>query len=153
MDAWQRPISEDFITAVGAALAYARVSPDEAVRYMVDNVPIFGQFAPDPIQAMAGGCSTCIYLGLWADRWEGKPSVPHGMIWLFESGIRKIGGSLETQTRATLLHEMDHALQRDHVLEAMHKKKAASGQYHGAGVSPAARAMTTSCRPCYRNIH
>jgi hypothetical protein len=138
-----QPPSEEFKRAVASALGLARVSPDEAVRFMVDQVPVYAQYAPDESQARAGGCANCIYLGLWADHWPGYPAAPHGMIWLFEYGIRSMGGDLHRQVYATLLHEMDHALQRDHVLEGLRQAKL-------NGYQVQARPQISGCRPCYR---
>jgi len=118
--------SPEFVNAVNMALHNAIMSQDELVQFMVKQVPVYVQVAPTREQAQAGGCVGCVYLGLWADRWPGYPQMPHGMIWMFEQGIRSVGGNLQAQTLATLLHEMDHALQRDHVLEALNRDKIAA---------------------------
>jgi hypothetical protein len=113
------PVSEDFRLAVAHALQQASRFPDDAVQYMSYKVPVYMAPGPTQQQAVAGGCPNCTYLGLWAASWPGLPTAPHGMIWLFEDGIRKMGGNLHEQVNAVLLHEYDHALQRDHVLDAM----------------------------------
>ena len=141
-DLSKMPPSEEFKRAVGSALGLARVSPDEAVRYMVDFVPVYVQAAPTYEQAAAGGCPTCTYLGLWVDRWPGYPTAPHGSIFLFEDGIRKYSPDVYKQAYATLIHEMDHALQRDHVLQGLQRAKAA-----GWGVQ--ARPQRSGCGSCF----
>lgn len=133
--------SSEFKSAVASALGQARRSPDEAVRYMVDFVPVYAGFTPTREQAAAGGCPGCTYLGLWVDRWPDYPSAPHGLIFLFEEGIRKTSRDLHGQTYATLIHEMDHALQRDHVLKGLQAAKA-----RGWGVQ--VQSPRASCRPC-----
>lgn len=130
-------VSPEFMGAVQWALATAGQSPDEAVRYMVETVPVYAAPRPDIAQAQAGGCPNCVYLGLWAARWTGYQQSPHGIIWLFEEGIRRMGGRLPQQTLGTLLHEFDHALQRDHVLEALGQHKALAAA--AMGYRPAAR--------------
>jgi len=117
-------VSPRFMEAVRWAMEEAKRSSDEVVRFAVNYVPVYAQAVPTVEQARAGGCATCTYLGLWADRWPGYDAVPHGTIWLFERGITSMGGDLRRQALGTLLHEIDHALQRDHVLEAMQKAKA-----------------------------
>lgn len=96
--------------------------PDDAMRYMADNIPIHALASATPQQAEAGGCKDCKYLGLWADRWPGYPNSTHGTIWLFEDGIRALRGPLEKNVYEVMKHEMGHALQRDHVLDEMEKK-------------------------------
>jgi hypothetical protein len=132
-------LSQVFIDTLEGARQKALHSPDDAVRYMAEHIPIFAQWAPTPEQARAGGCERCVYLGLWADRWPGYANSLHGIIWVFESGIRGQGGNLPEQAYRTLIHEMDHALQRDHVLDSMESKrnsnavqKAAALAYHPA---------------------
>lgn len=132
IDAAKLPVSPEFLEVVGGAVAVARMSSDECVAFMAaGHVPVFAQRRPDQAQARAGGCTSCTYLGLWADSWPGYEYSEHGIIWLFEEGIRKQGGDLAQQTLATLLHEMDHALQRDHVLDALRRQKAAAGGGYG----------------------
>jgi len=123
-DSVVRNPSPAFHAAVKWALEEAKHSPDEVVRFAAYYIPIWVQYRPTPDQARAGGCEQCTYLGLWADRWPGYEKSPHGHIWLFEDGIRRMGGGLQQQALATLLHEFDHALQRDHVLEGMNRAKA-----------------------------
>lgn len=136
-------VSEEFKQACEAARIAALGADDDAVRYMAEVIPIYAQARPTREQAMAGGCATCTYLGLWADRWPGYPNSAHGHIWLFDQGIRAIGGNLHRQVYSTLLHEFDHALQRDHVLDAM------EGRKNGANAQrAAAMAFLPQPRPC-----
>ena len=109
-------VSEEFAATIESIIEVLRYHEDPALRYMLKNIPIYAQWAPTDAQRRAGGCYYCTYLGLWANSWPGYPEEPHGMIWLFESGIRAKGGDLYDCTAAVLLHEMDHALQRDHIL-------------------------------------
>lgn len=133
IDEARLPVSSEFLEVVQVALSVARMSSDECVAFMAaGNVPVYAQRRPDLAQARAGGCVACTYLGLWADTWPGYDYSEHGIIWLFEQGIRKQPGDLGQETLATLLHEMDHALQRDHVLEALGRQRAAAQTgYHG----------------------
>jgi len=117
-------VSSEFEAKVRDALHMAQQHQDEAYRFMAVEVPVYAQMMPDQQQAVAGGCPSCTYLGLWADRWRGFPDQPHGTIWLFEDGIRKQGGHLGEKVYATLLHEFEHALGRDHVLDAIKANKA-----------------------------
>lgn len=75
-------------------------------------------------------CRACTFLGLWASYWPGYERSPHGIIFLFEDGIRKeiakkrevgLNSTLQEEGLRVFLHEVDHALQRDHVLEALGK--------------------------------
>lgn len=117
-------VSPDFRAAVDYALQQAAHFPDDAIQYMSAKVPVYMAAVPTPQQAQAGGCPNCTYLGLWAAAWPGLPPAPHGMIWLYEEGIRRTGGNIYEQVMAVLLHEYDHALQRDHVLDAMRADQA-----------------------------
>jgi len=119
-------VSPQFVHAVEWAMTQARQSQDETVRFMVSYIPIYAQYRPTRAQAVAGGCPTCTYLGLWADAWPGYEPAKHGLIFLFEEGIRSMGGALREQVYATLIHEMDHALQRDHILHGVMEAKAAA---------------------------
>lgn len=94
---------------------------DPQVQLAAYEVPVFLQTRPDLEQRQAGGCLNCTYLGLWTDHWPGYGKPDHGLVFLFEDGIkaRATQGNLETQTFETLRHEIDHALQRDHVLEKL----------------------------------
>ncbi len=76
-------------------------------------------------------CRACTFLGLWTSSWPGYEKSPHGLIFLFEDGIRKeiekkreigVNSNLKEESLRVFLHEVDHALQRDHVLEALGKK-------------------------------
>ena len=134
MDQARLPVSPEFLEVVQAAVDSARLSSDECVAFMAaGHVPVFAQRRPDQAQARAGGCVSCTYLGLWADAWGGYERSEHGIIWLFEEGIRRQGGDLGQHTLATLLHEFDHALQRDHVLDALRRQKAAAAVAGGVG--------------------
>lgn len=116
----QVEVSDEFAGILDDIINANRYHPDEAMRYMLANIPIYAQWAPTDEQRRAGGCRTCTYLGLWASQWPGYPATKHGTIWLFEQGIRAQGGDLYDQTAYVLAHEMDHALQRDHILESIH---------------------------------
>ncbi len=122
------PVSPEFKDLVEDAIGYAQQSGDEAVAYAAAHVPIFMQIKPTHEQASAGGCRSCTYLGLWANAWPGYAPEEHGIIWVFEDGIRRIaertGKDLFRQIYETVIHEIDHALQRDHVLEALQRQKA-----------------------------
>lgn len=125
-------VSAEFERAVKSAIAGVQESPDEAARFAMHYVPVFVQPEPTREQAIAGGCPTCTYLGLWTSNWPGYTAadmgIPqdewHGVIFLFERGIRSMNPDLHAQTQATLVHEIDHALERDHVLEHLNRAKA-----------------------------
>jgi len=119
-------VSQEFLSAVRWASEQAAQSDDEAVRFIIHYVPVYAQARPTREQAIAGGCVRCTYLGLWTSSWPGYPDAIHGTIWVFEEGIRAQGGDLYQQTLATLKHEIDHALERDHVLEHLKQAKAAA---------------------------
>lgn len=112
-------LTEEFKTAVRSAIDAANQAPDDAIRFMARTIPIYLDDKASPEQGAAAGCPKCSYLGLWADHWPGYPSEPHGMIWLFENSIRTMGPDLVNHAYDVLVHEMSHALQRDHVLDAM----------------------------------
>ena len=114
-------ISPEFKSVVNQAWQMSRQAPDDSMRYMADNIPIWVLPKADPQKALAGGCPTCTYLGLWADQWPGYQSGKHGIIFLFEDGIRGLHQNLLKDTYEVLTHEMGHALQRDHVLDEMQK--------------------------------
>lgn len=139
--------SPEFIAAVEAArhraLETGGDQDDDAIRYMAETIPTYAQFAASPDQARAGGCPNCVYLGLWADRWPAYPDSRHGMIWLFDQGIRSVGGDLRAQVYQTLLHEYGHALQRDHVLDEMERRR----NIHRAAAM-AYRPLPRSCSSC-----
>lgn len=117
------PSSPEFITAANLAVAEARLNPDQAIAYAAHVVPVYVQPRPDTAQATAGGCADCTYLGLWASSWPGYGEPDHGIIWMFEDGIRKNSpGSLQNKTLEVLIHELGHALDRDHVLDEMKAK-------------------------------
>ena len=126
--------STEFDNAVRAAIDAAQNSPDEAVRFAIHYVPVYVQARPTHDMAVAGGCPSCTYLGLWAQSWPGYTARDlgiqqenwHGVIFMFEEGIRRQGVPLSIQAQQTLFHEIDHALQRDHVLEHL---KVAKAQY------------------------
>jgi len=128
----QTGTSAEFDYAVQMAIADVQRNPDEAVRFAMAFVPVFVMKRPTPEMAQAGGCATCTYLGLWAQHWPGygpselgiKPENWHGVIFMFEDGIRSMTNNVNLQARQTLLHEIDHALERDHVLQHLQAAKA-----------------------------
>lgn len=117
-------VSTEFMEAVHWAAEQAGKSNDELVSFAIHYIPVYAQTEPTPQQARAGGCEKCTYLGLWSDAWPGMPRTEHGTIWLFENGIRKYSSNLYDQVLETLLHEIDHAVQRNHVLESLNQAKA-----------------------------
>lgn len=125
--------------SVARVRAALRNHQDERVRFMNRTIPVILQYAPTTQQAAAGGCPDCTYYGLWVNSWPGypKPRDPvqnHGLIFLFESGVRRGFESLDEGVINVLLHEMDHALGNDHVLEDMMNHKAAAmarKRFHG----------------------
>jgi hypothetical protein len=136
-------VSPDFYAAVQDAISRAVAQADDATVYMLTGwgnesevVPIY--LLPDslPAQREAGGCPHCTYLGLWTESWPGFPGGPHGVIFLFEKGLRGMRGSqtfdgLTNNVYEVLIHELGHALQRDHVLDAM--EAAGQAGYSAAG--------------------
>lgn len=117
-------VSEEFAGAIQDIINALRYHEDPALRYMLANIPIYAQWEPTGPQRRAGGCPNCTYLGLWANQWPGYTQTQHGIIWLFERGIRgkaqHEGIDLYDATAGVLLHELDHALQRDHILESLY---------------------------------
>jgi len=130
MAPWELPPSQEFAaTASYAWWLAANREPDDARQYAANHVPVFILAEADPRQKGASGCRQCRLLGLWARQWPGyHEDAPHGMIWLFEAGIReqasRANKSLADMTYEVLIHELDHALERDHVLEAMERERA-----------------------------
>ncbi len=120
-------VSENFKSAVRSAIDAAAQVPDDAIRYMAQTIPIYLDVAATPEQGAAAGCPQCQFLGLWADHWTGYPDEPHGTIWLFEQGITLLPGDPVNSIYDVLVHEMGHALQRDHVLDAMEAAKQPRG--------------------------
>ena len=126
-------VSPEFQEAVLQAWNRAQHNPDPAVRFAAQNVPIYVTNKVTPAQARDAGCPDCTILGLWAAHAYadyppaegGYPASNHGLIWLYEDGIRSCAGNLEETTHSVLIHEIDHALQRDHILEAMRKQQPA----------------------------
>ena len=119
-------LSEEFKAAVNQAWQIATdpvQTQDDAIRYMARAIPIYVEPIATPDQAAAAGCPKCIYLGMWSERWPGMPVEKHGIIWLFEAGIRTMRGNLVDNAYEVLTHEMGHALQRDHVLDAMEEER------------------------------
>lgn len=108
-----------------AKCSYAHVCPYQSFRSC--------RFCTETGQLIGGSmnCRACTFLGLWASSWPGYEQSPHGIIFLFEDGIRKeiekkkdmgVRATLQEECLRVFLHEVDHALQRDHVLEAMGRK-------------------------------
>lgn len=135
--------SPEFVRAVNTALDFARRSTDEAAAYAAHVVPVLAQRVPDEQQYKASRANGRMLLGLWVDRWPGIPSAPHGTVFIFEEGIRAMGGDLVQESYKTIMHELDHALQRDHVLEALQAERAAA---HAVRV--AAHVDPRGCGPC-----
>lgn len=121
-----KSVSMEFLEAGRLAVVKSRQVRDDAVRYMTAAIPIYAQWDATAEMALAGGCPKCTYLGLWTERWPGYENSQHGLIILFERGIRFMGRDLWAQTYDTLIHEFGHALQLDHVIDAMQR---ARGQY------------------------
>ncbi len=113
-------VSQEFLDLALIAQDAALNAPDDAVQYMVQMVPIHLQYDPTHDQRVAGGCLNCTYLGLWTDQ-DPRPSQ-HGHIWIFEHGITAVSKDVLGQIYQTIIHEMGHALQRDHVLDGMHAR-------------------------------
>ena len=127
----------EFLEAIETCIGVLRYHRDVAIAYAATNVPIYAQWRPTPDQARAGGCRHCTYYGLWAREWAGYTGSDHGIIWLFEHGIRTRKGDLLDNVMNTLLHEIDHALQRDHILKAL-------------GLEQEARAHSVRIAPCLK---
>lgn len=120
------PVSHEFVVMAEAARDnIARYHPNEAFRAAAVWVPVYLQRHADLQQRIAGGSAAGIFLGLWADQWPGYPPSAHGIIWLFEDGIRMARNTLQGQVYETLEHELGHALGRDHVLDRLRELKAA----------------------------
>lgn len=129
--------SQQFMDAINNAEARAQQAPDDSIRYMTRNIPVFALKHPTPEMQKAAqrsaGCTACVVLGLWVKEWPGYPPNCHGTIFLYEDGITMAGAipgaasnSLEDKTYSVLVHEFGHALQRDHVLDTMEQIKAAT---------------------------
>ena len=132
-------VSPQFIQAVRAAIERAKSYPDEAVPYMVSVIPVWAAPYANQAMAEAGGCPNCTYLGLWASNWPGYQASQHGIIFLFDNGISQMGGDLVDNAYKVLLHEFDHALQRDHVLDALATRKRLALSARGCAVCPGQR--------------
>jgi hypothetical protein len=128
-------VSQEFYRAVEDAIIVCRNWDDDAIAYAAYHVPVYVADRPTRAQARAGGCPACTYLGLWCDKWPGYPASPHGIIFLFEDGIASTAGmertTLTVKTTEVLHHELEHALQRDHVLDALERRRA---MYAAAGL-------------------
>ena len=126
-------VSDEFYQAVESAIVTCRDWDDDAIAYAAHHVPIYVAYRPTKAQARAGGCVTCTYLGLWCDRWPGYKASQHGIIFLFEEGIASTANmdltTLEAKTTAVLHHELEHAMQRDHVLETLERKRSQYATY------------------------
>lgn len=137
------PTTYEFHEATRRALDAARTVDDACVQYVLQHVPVYIQPFPTPEQLRQSGARGKMLLGIWAPRWPGLETGPHGLIVLFEEGIRwsaeNHGNALNTETLAVLLHEIQHALQRDHILQAVEKEQeawGASARGYGYGASP-----------------
>ena len=123
-----RGATDNFIFVATEAMHRASQEPDDATRYMVDNIPVYATYDVTPEMNIAGGHPGEVYLGLWAEaataRAWGYDTSQHGTIWLFEKGWRSIGGDVNAATLKTLLHEFQHAKQVDHVLDGLEKARA-----------------------------
>lgn len=116
--------SDEFVAIVQQARLMAAAAPDDAIRYMAHAIPINVLPYIIPAMAAAGGNPGRPHRGLWTDQWPGLGKPEHGMIWIMEDGNRlSAGGDLLWTTYETLTHEMAHALQRDHVLDAMERER------------------------------
>ena len=126
----QQPTPEFFSLACDALRKAGQLADHDAYDYMSRHIPVYAQWDADTAQKRAGGCPDCMYLGLWADKWDGVEVSTHGVIFCFEQGIRteaeRKGVPVEQQVKETILHEFGHALQFDHVLDAMEAEKAAA---------------------------
>lgn len=137
-------LSPQFVATVNQALQMAKdptITRDDSRRWMASNIPIFLEDQASPQEAEAAGCPWCTYLGMWTPDWPGFPRSEHGLILLFEDAIRSMRGDLVANVYQVLTHEMDHALQRDHVLDAMEaeRKAAAASGYNIASNGQSAR--------------
>ena len=127
------PTSSEFLDLAKAVRLWViQYHDDEAAAFAASVVPIWTMRDANPEMKRAGRCPGCRFLGLWAKKWTGYTDEEHGHIWLFEEGIReearRKGISLSDQLADTLIHELDHALERDHVLEHMRRAQA-TGQW------------------------
>jgi len=147
LPAYLLPPRTEFTTTIREARDLLMVDADEAVAFAARVVPVYAQRDVDPYQERVGGCRLpggrkCTYLGLWANGWADPefPDAPHGRIFLFEEGIRtygdRLGVDLFTQVYDTYLHEIGHALQRDHVLEALKAEQRAQALAEAASARP-----------------
>lgn len=130
-----RRASRVFLAACRMACWAMERHDDDAIVYAVKRVPVYAQYTATEEQARAGGCPTCTYLGLWTDRWPGYGVWPHGIIWLFEDGNQQETAREDSDLTAVatrvLHHELGHALQRDHVLDALERTRR---QFIAAGI-------------------
>jgi len=116
-------LTEEFREATNLALMKAMREPNDAIRYMATHIPIYRQYEATDDMRKAGGCPDCEFLGLWTQEWPGYENSQHGLIILFERGIRYKKRDLWQQCFDTLIHEFGHALQEDHVLDAMEAER------------------------------
>lgn len=157
--------SHEFKAAITRSLELARTLPDDALVFMTypEHTGIYAMDKATLDQARAGGCETCSFLGLWADTWPGFPPTPHGLIFLYEDGIRKLAavppdhqfamvqsqeGVLVANTLDVLTHEMGHALQRDHVLDGLEEMKAGGYFVSGRGMIGWPQQAVRGCGQC-----
>lgn len=133
--------SQDFKDAFDLAIArlmgddFHPGEGDDAQVFMAQQIPVFLDSDATSDQAAAAGCVSCKYLGLWAPEWPGYAPTSHGTIWLFENGMRMQYPDLVSGMVGVLQHEMDHALQRDHVLEALEQARMQGWTRSASGLS------------------
>ena len=134
----QRP-SPQFQALVEAAQAYAvaHVKEDATIflltgfgdpRLADHIVPIWAQYAANPTEAAAAGCESCRYLGMWSGNWPNLPPARHGNIILFEDAIMRLSGDPVKRCAEIIVHELGHALERDHVTDALEQLHASGYQ-------------------------
>lgn len=127
------PATSEF-TNMARAIRHFVISrhPDEAAAFAASVVPIWTMRDATPEMKKAGRCEHCRFLGLWAASWPGYDPEAHGHIWLFEDGIREQARreriAVMDQIANTLVHELDHALERNHVLEHLRKAQTMAAQ-------------------------
>ena len=116
--------SEDFIHEVQIALnEVVGQHPDKAVRYAAEVVPVYVMPYPTSELEAAASCDFCHHLGRWIPGSHDGVDAPHGTVYLFEKGITdEAEANRHDNTYGALVHELGHALNRDHVIEEMTAK-------------------------------